>query len=224
MSGKTAVIIGATGLVGKQLVRLMIKDNRYKKIVLILRQSHELKDPKLEEVIINDFDKLIEYKTSMDAHDFYCALGTTRKKAGSKEAFIKVDVDYPLAFARIAKDQPQFSQLLVVTAVGANSSSPLFYNMTKGQLEDQLQELELNALKIFQPSLLLGDRSEVRYMEELAKFISGIASFFTIGSKKRVGAIRDVEVAKAMIDVAHLQEDGFKRYRPNQMIEIAYSE
>ncbi|WP_370089839.1 NAD(P)H-binding protein [Ekhidna sp.] len=223
MSAKKALVIGATGLVGKQLVRLLLKDESYDSVIVVTRRSHELKDPKLVEVIVKDFSKLSKYKSKMKAHDYYCALGTTRRKAGSKEAFLKVDVDFPLEFAKIVSDLPDFQQLLVVTAVGANSSSPLFYNMAKGKLEDGLLNLDLKSLKIFQPSLLLGDRPESRFFEEVAKVISSIASFFVIGSKRRVGAIRDVEVAKAMIEVAKKNEVGFNRYKPSHMIDIAYS-
>ncbi len=223
MAGKEAVVIGATGLVGRQLIRLMIKDDRYEKIIIVSRRPHEIKDPKLVELIVKDFDKLKDYQSKLNAHDFYCALGTTRKKAGSKEAFLKVDVEYPMEFANIAKSQPNFKQLLVVTAVGANSSSPLFYNKAKGELEDRLQGLNLNALKIFQPSLLLGNRKETRFLEEVAKILSSVASFFTIASKKRVGAIRDVEVAKAMLEVAKKEEPDFQRFKPGHMVEIAYS-
>ncbi|WP_421764466.1 NAD(P)H-binding protein [Ekhidna sp.] len=220
---KKAIVIGATGLVGKQLIRLMVKDEKYDSIVVVTRRPHEIKDPKLIEVIVEDFKDLKKIASKMNGNDFYCALGTTRSKAGSKEVFLKVDVEYPQEFARIAQSQTGFEQLLVVSAVGANSSSPLFYNSAKGQLEDKLQEMNLKALKIFQPSLLLGDRKEYRFFEEVAKVISAIASFFTIGSKKKVGAIRDVEVAKAMIEVAHKDEPGFQRFKPGQMIDIAYA-
>lgn len=223
MSGRKAVIIGATGLVGKQLVRLMIKDDRYETISLITRRPHELKDPKLVEIIVKDFDQLEKHASKMNGHDFYCALGTTRKKAGSKEAFLKVDVEYPTTFAEIARSQKNFEQLLVVSAVGANSHSPFFYNMAKGTLEERLKEMKLKALKIFQPSLLLGDRKEYRMLEEIAKIASGIASLFLLASKKRVGAIRDIEVAKAMIAIAHMNEPGFLRLKPRKMVEIAYA-
>ncbi|WP_425392605.1 NAD-dependent epimerase/dehydratase family protein [Ekhidna sp.] len=222
MSDRKAVVIGATGLIGTQLVRLMVKDDRYHTITIITRRPFEINDPKLVELRIKDFGELGNYSSNMDGHDFYCALGTTRKKAGSKEAFLKVDVEYPLAFAEIAKKQKNFQQLLVVSALGANSSSFLLYNKAKGELEDRLQELKLRSLKIFQPSLLLGDRKEFRLFEEVAKTISKIASFFVPGSKK-IGAICDEEVATAMIELAHKNESGFKRFKPKEMIEIAHS-
>lgn len=223
MSGRKALVIGATGLVGNQLVRLLLKEEAYSSVIVVSRRPHEIKDPKLVEIIVEDFDDLHKHASRMNADDFYCALGTTRKKAGSKEAFLKIDVEYPLELAKIANSQPDFKQLLVVTAVGANSSSPLFYNEAKGKLEDSLEALNLKALKIFQPSLLVGNRQEYRFFEEVAKVISAIASFFVIASKKRVGAIRDVEVAKAMIMVALQGKEGFERYKPDQMIDIAYS-
>ena len=201
----------------------MIAEDYYDSIVLIVRKPHEIKDPKVVELVVKDFKDLGKHRSQMDGHDFYCSLGTTRKKAGSKDAFLEVDVNYPMEFARIAKSQKDFHQLLVVTAVGADSSSMFFYNKAKGQLEDQLQALHLKALKIFQPSLLLGNRTEARLLEEIAKLLSSIASFFTFGSKKRVGAISDIEVAKTMIKIAVKEEAGFHRYKPNQIVNIAHS-
>ncbi|MEQ8904906.1 NAD(P)H-binding protein [Ekhidna sp.] len=223
MSARKAVIIGATGLVGRQLVRLILKDDRYDSVVIITRSPFEIQDPKLVEVRIKNFDDLQKHSSKMNGHDFFCALGTTRQKAGSKAAFLRVDVEYPIAFAKIASQQKDFQQFLAVTSIGANSSSPLFYNKAKGQLEDELQKMKLKSLKIFQPSLLIGDRNEFRFLEELAKVISGIATFFVIGSKKRVGAIRDVEVAKAMVETALKNQEGFERIKPGKMIDIAYS-
>ena len=110
----------------------MIAEDYYDSIVLIVRKPHEIKDPKVVELVIKDFKDLGKYRSQMDGHDFYCSLGTTRKKAGSKDAFLEVDVNYPMEFARIAKSQKDFHQLLVVTAVGADSSSMFFYTRPKG--------------------------------------------------------------------------------------------
>ena len=148
MSKKTAIIIGATGLVGKALVRLLLDKDYYSKITVVARRELAIKDNRLNVVIIKDFDKLEEFSSELVGNDYYCALGTTRKKAGSKEAFLKVDVDYPMEFAKMAMRQPDFNQFLVVTSLGANADSPLFYNMAKGQLEDELIKLEMKSLKI----------------------------------------------------------------------------
>lgn len=223
MSKKTAIIIGATGLVGKALVRLLLEKDYYEKITVIVRRELAIKDNRLNVVIVDDFDGLNDFSTHLNAHDYYCSLGTTRKKAGSKEAFLKVDVDYPIQFAKIAMQQPDFEQFLVVTSLGANADSPLFYNMAKGKLEEDLIKLGMKSLKIFQPSLLIGYRDEFRLGEEVGKFVSSIFSFFAIGSKNRLWSIRGDEVAMAMYKEAQEDKSGVVKYNPDKMIKIAYS-
>ncbi len=223
MSNKTAIIVGATGLVGKAIVRLLLDKDYYKKITVVARRELAIKDNRLNVLIVEDFDKLEEFSSELGANDYYCTLGTTRKKAGSKEAFLKVDVEYPIQLAKIAMKQPDFEQFLVVTSLGANSDSPLFYNMAKGQLEDELIKLEMKSLKIFQPSLLIGYRDEFRLGEAIGKFISSLFSFFAIGSKNRLWSIRGDEVAMAMFKEAHEDRSGVTKYKPDRMIKIAYS-
>lgn len=223
MSKKSALVIGATGLVGKALVRLLLEKDYYSKIIVVARRELAIKDNRLEVIIVEDFEKLNDYAGQLNANDFYCAIGTTRKKAGSKEAFLKVDVDYPVQFARMAMGQPDFEQFLVVTSLGANSDSPLFYNMAKGQLEDQLIDMKMKSLKIFQPSLLIGYRDEFRIGEEIGKFFSSVFSFFAVGSKNRLWSIRGDEVAMAMYKEAQEVRNGVTKYKPDTMIKIAYS-
>lgn len=223
MSKKTAIIIGATGLVGKALVRLLLDKDYYEKITVVARRELAIKDNRLNVIIIDDFDKLEEFSSDLGAHDYYCALGTTRKQAGSKEAFLKVDVEYPVQFAQIAMKQPDFEQFLVVTSLGANAESPLFYNMAKGKLEQELIKLEMKSLKIFQPSLLIGYRDEFRIGEEIGKFLSSVFSFFAVGSKNRLWSIRGDEVAMAMYKEAQEEKSGVTKYNPDKMIKIAYS-
>lgn len=223
MSSKKALIIGATGLVGKALVNHLLAKDSYEEIIVLSRRALEIENSRIRTVIIEDFDKLSEYKDQMNAEDVYCALGTTRKKAGSKENFIKIDLDYPLELARLTKDQTNFQQFLVVTSLGANSESPLFYNETKGKLEEALVELNIKSLGIFQPSLLLGNREEFRLLEAIGKFLSALLSFFVVGSKKRLWAIKGEEVAEAMYMVSKKPVLGVKYYKPNDMLKMIYA-
>ncbi len=221
-SSRKALIVGATGLVGKALVRLLLKKDRYEEIVVLTRRELAVKDNRLKIVLIEDFDQLAEYKDQMNVHDVYCTIGTTRKKAGSKEAFLKIDLEYPVELAKLTKDQPNFRQFLMVTSYGANPDSPLFYNQTKGQVEEELIKLDMRALKIFQPSLLLGYRDEFRLLEEIGKFFSALFSFFMVGPKKRLWSIRGDEVAEAMLLIAKKDKPGLKRYKPNKMLKLVY--
>lgn len=218
---RIALITGATGLVGKALVRLLLDKDYYSKIIILSRRELEIKDNRIEMVILEDFDKMEDVADKLNAHDVYCALGTTLKQAGSKEKFRKIDVEWPIELAKICSKQPLFEQYLVVTSHGANSDSPLFYNQVKGELEDQLKNLGLKSLKIFQPSLLLGYRDDFRFWEEVMKFLSAVLSFFMIGSKTRLWSIRGVEVALAMYKIARRGDEGTEIFSPRKMIQLA---
>jgi len=219
---RVALVTGATGLVGKALIRLLLSKDYYQKIIVLARRELAIKDNRIEIVLLEDFDKMNEVADRLNAHDVYCALGSTIKQAGSKERFLKIDVEWPLELAKITKNQPRFEQFLMVTAVGANSDSPLFYNQVKGQVEEELEKLDLKALKIFQPSLLLGYRDEFRFLEEVYKFLSAILSFFMVGTKRKLGSIRGTEVAAAMFHVARRREPGLEKFKPRRMIQLAY--
>jgi uncharacterized protein YbjT (DUF2867 family) len=223
MSSKKALIIGATGLVGKSLVKHLLEKDAYEEIIILSRRPIETSDDRLKLLLVEDFDKLADYKDQMNAHDIYCTIGTTRKKAGSKENYLKIDLEYPVEIAKLTMDQPDFNQFLMVTSLGANSGSPLFYNQTKGKVEEALISLNMKSLSIFQPSLLLGSRDDIRPLEVFAKIVSGMLSFFIIGSKKRLWAIRGDEVAEAMYMVSKNAEPGMKRYKPNDMLKMIYA-
>ncbi len=221
MEKRIALVTGATGLVGKQLMDQILAIDYYSTIKVFTRRPLNYKDNRIEEYVI-DFDQLDNHKEDMEAHDHYCCLGTTLRKAGSKEAFVKIDHDYPLQLAKIAMSYPSFVQFIVVTAVGANSSSPLFYNQVKGQIEDSLKELDMKRLHIFQPSLLLGPRDDFRFMENMAKVFSAILTFFVIGTKRRLWSVKGSDVAKAMLLVAQRSGDGIYVYKPAKIRKIAH--
>lgn len=220
MSGKTALIVGATGLVGRELLNVLLENDHYSKILIVGRSSPEVKDNRIEELLI-DFDNLTDYKDQISANDYYCCIGTTMELARSKEAFYRVDFTYTLELAKMAKEDSQFDQFHMVSSYGANSQSGLFYNAVKGQIEEALQELDLRALHIFQPSLLLGYRKNFRLWEELAKIVSGVLSFFIIGDRLKFWSIEGRDVAKSMFYVALSGETGVHVHKPLEMRRIA---
>jgi uncharacterized protein YbjT (DUF2867 family) len=218
---RKAVIVGATGLVGKELAKLILEDESYSDLTIIVR--HPMKDlvhEKLREKVVN-FELLEELDVNFTGADVFCTLGTTIKKAGTKEAFRKVDYEYPLALGRIAKSQGS-RQFLIITAMGASSSSYVFYNQVKGDVEEALKELKLPALKIFRPSLLLGKRSEFRIGEHISSVIFNVVSPVFIGPLKKYRAIQASSVAKGMIFAAKKDDSGitiYESYKIQQMSE-----
>lgn len=156
MTIKTALILGATGVVGTHLVKELSNSNNYKEIHLLTRREIESKEPNCE-VHIVEFDNLVRYADLFNVTDVFICLGTTIKKAKSKEAFRKVDYEFVIEAAKMAKAS-NVEKFLVITAMGANSKSKFFYSRVKGDVEGTLQQLELNSVHIFRPSLLLGER------------------------------------------------------------------
>jgi uncharacterized protein YbjT (DUF2867 family) len=202
---KTALIAGATGLVGSSLLRQLLKENYYHKIIVLVRKNIDTKDSRVVQQVV-DYNKLTQYANEMRADDVYCTLGTTIKKAGSQEAFKKVDYEYPLALGKIAK-QNGAQKFIIVTALGSDAKSPIFYNKVKGEIEDQLKSLKLPHLFILQPSLLVGDRKENRPGEKVAIVASKVFNHLFFGSLKKYRSINIEVVAFGMIHATrHFQE------------------
>ena len=176
---KTALIIGSTGLVGEQCLKVLLASNYYSKVIALTRRRLDSKNVKLENLVV-DFDKLVTYREQIKADDIYCAIGTTIGKAGSQAAFRKVDFEIPLQVAEIAK-QNGAEKFILVSSLSANAKSMVFYSRTKGQLEEALAKLNYGSLIIFRPSLLLGDRKEKRTGEQVAEFLMKKLPFLVSG-------------------------------------------
>lgn len=199
----TAVVAGATGMMGRQLVRLLLKDPAYQRVVVLVRRSTGISHPKLVEKQVS-FDRL---ESELDASllkdaDVFCTLGTTMKQAGSKEAFRKVDHQYPLALAKAALQQGAASYV-IVTAMWASERSWMFYTRVKGQLEQDLLSLGLPRLVILRPSLLLGDREDESFSDRATDRVFRLIDPLLIGPLARMKAIQCKDVAQAMIKMAH---------------------
>ncbi|QKZ12456.1 oxidoreductase [Spirosoma sp. KUDC1026] len=196
-TNKTALLIGATGLIGNLLARQLVDSPIYEKVKVLVRKSLPWQHPRLQEVQF-DFDHPNGLVTQAD--DIFCCLGTTIKKAGSQEAFRKVDYQYPLDIARLglANGAKQFA---IVTAMGADSKSMFFYSRVKGDVERDLAALNYPTLLIFRPSLLMGNRrqEDSRLGERIAESVMGLLNPLVPDKYKGVQASK---VANAMLTTA----------------------
>ena len=185
---KTAVIIGATGAVGKEILKEILADNFYNKVYILGRESiGKLDDEERLTKIIVDFEN-INFDTSiLEDADVFASLGTTIKIAGSKENQRKIDVDYTVNFSKLCEGKVR--SFNVVSAIGANSKSKNFYNSLKGELEDKLKVMNLGVLRIFQPSLLISKRNDKRFLEELFMKVSSIFQLILKGKAKKYSPI-----------------------------------
>jgi uncharacterized protein YbjT (DUF2867 family) len=168
-TNRKAIVAGGTGLVGQSLLKLLLDNDKYSSVQALGRRDTGLVHPKLK-YVLSDFEDADSLKDMISGDDVFCCLGTTMKKAGSKEAFYRVDHDYVinLAKAAISKGAQRF---FLVSALGADKKSMIFYNRVKGEVERDLSELGFDTLCIFRPSLLLGDRKEQRAGEDIAKSV-----------------------------------------------------
>ena len=203
---KTAIIIGATGLVGSTLVKQICENPNYSKVVLLLRKPLNINHSKLVQEVI-DFDKIDASKIVGD--DLFCAMGTTLAKAGSKENQYKIDCTYPYEIGKIAKANG-VKQYILVSSVGADFESSNFYLRTKGDLEKKIESLDFQNFVSVRPSLLLGDREESRLGEKIGAVLSSVLSPLLFGSLRKYHEIEATDVAKSMQRFANQGLSGVK--------------
>jgi uncharacterized protein YbjT (DUF2867 family) len=201
---KTALVIGGSGLVGGHLVRILLQDERYALIKLLVRKPIDLHHEKLAQLVV-DFDHLTEDDCRAD--DVFCTMGTTIAKAGSQEAFRKVDFDYPLAVAKAALKQGA-QQYFLVSSIGADKKSTVFYARVKGELEDRLAQLGYTTFVAFRPSFLLGDRKEFRMGEKIGIGLAKVLEPLMLGGLRKYKGIEAHKVAGAMVKWARREKGG----------------
>ncbi|MEP0706873.1 MAG: oxidoreductase [Parvibaculum sp.] len=195
--GKTALVAGATGLVGGHLVRHLTDGDAYAKVTTVARRPLAgVTSPKLDGIIA-DFEKLDVSLTGIAADDAFCALGTTIGKAGSQAAFRKVDHDYILSFARAAKAAGA-KQFMLVSSMGADPSSSIFYSRVKGETEQAVAAVGFETLHIFRPGLILGERTERRTLEGLGMGIAPFLNPLMLGPARPYRSIPADIIARAM--------------------------
>jgi len=212
---RTAIIAGASGLVGAELLRKLIDSDQYSLIYVLSRKKNGIVHEKTRELVI-DFDQLSELKFNEPVDDVYCTLGTTMNKAGSRRNFKKVDYEYVVALANLGK-RSGASKLLVISAMGANPKSSVFYNKVKGMTEEAIKNIGLNELVIFRPSLLLGERSEMRVAEKLSGFMMKALNVLIPDNYKAISAQK---VATSMLKMALKTNGSVTIVKSGEMLRV----
>lgn len=204
LQGKTALIAGASGLTGGHCLEFLLDTPYYSKVYALVRRPLGIRHPKLREYLA-DFDDPTSIRAVPKVDDVYCCLGTTIKKAGSQEAFRKVDFIYPVSLAREAVSGGA-KRFFIITAMGSNPGSRIFYNRVKGDVEEAVRALPFESVHIFRPSLLLGDRAEVRAAEKIGGMMAHFLTPLMVGPLRTYRAIEARAVAWAMVysAIAHL--------------------
>jgi len=214
---KTALIAGASGLTGKQCLFKCLESEAYSKVIALVRSKLHLKHPKLEQVVV-DYDK--PETLAIAADDVYCCLGTTIKKAGSKEAFRRVDYAYPLELAKqtLTKGATGF---FLVSAIGADKHSAIFYSRVKGELEENLSALPFKKIGVVRPSLLMGTRTEFRLGERIAQLLFKPLGILFVGPLINYKPVKDTEVAQSLLQLAINNLTGNITIENRMIIQIA---
>jgi uncharacterized protein YbjT (DUF2867 family) len=203
---KTAVVFGATGLVGKELVFELLEDPSFLKVKAVIRKPLPLSHPRLDQITIKDYSGLDAIKDQLAADVYFCCIGTTIKKAGSQEEFKRIDYDIPLKVAELAENL-KVSNLIVISSLGAKADTSNFYLRTKGLMEQEVQKRFTGNLKFMRPSLLLGHRSEFRLAEKFAQIMMMGLGFLMVGPLLKYKAIHAWDVAWGMIKATELPKN-----------------
>ncbi|MCG2419974.1 NAD(P)H-binding protein [Aequorivita sp. F47161] len=198
---KSAIILGATGLTGSILLEKLLTDASFEKIKLFSRSSVENNSPKIEEHLIDMF-QLEAHSEAFKADVVFCCIGTTKAKTPDKEIYKKIDYGIPVAAAKLAK-QNGIEKFIVISALGADEKSSIFYNKVKGEMERDVLQQNIENTYILQPSLIVGDRNESRLGEEIATFFMKTIGFLI---PKKYKMIKAETIAKAMLVLA---KDGY---------------
>lgn len=204
---KSAIVLGATGLVGKALTQQLLQDSRYGEITLLVRKplaASLFDDPqgKLNPIVI-DFEQLQDYQGYFTVDHVYCCLGTTIKSAGSQSAFRRVDFEYVHVAAQLARAQ-RASGFVWVSSIGADAKSSNFYLRVKGELENAIMTMpQLNHAAAVRPSLLVGEREESRFGEQLGIALGSVIAPLMIGGLRKYRPIQAADVAQQMIGLQH---------------------
>ncbi|MCC9018083.1 NAD(P)H-binding protein [Flavobacterium lipolyticum] len=197
---KKAILYGASGLVGSYILDNLLNNNNYEQVIIVVRKDLNIQHPKLK-TLIGDFNSLSKVVKDIQADEVFIALGTTQKKTPDKKLYYQIDHDYPILATKLAKENGA-KAVFLVSALGANAKSSIFYTKLKGETEEGIISLNLEHTCIFRPSMILGDRKESRPMEKVFIGIFKWINPIFMGSLSKYKGIEAEDIAKAMVKSA----------------------
>ena len=198
---KTAIIVGATGLTGRLLLKRLLKDDRYETIKLFSRNPCNINHSKIEEHLLDMF-QLQVHDDLFVADEVFCCIGTTKAKTPDKTMYLNIDYGIPVLLAQLCVKKG-IKTYIVISALGANKKSRIFYNRTKGRMEEDVLKERIENTYILQPSLIGGNRSEKRFGEKAAKIFMSVLNPFLVGKLKKYRSIHPETIVNAMVWLAN---------------------
>ena len=198
---KTAIILGATGLTGSILLEKLLNDDRYETIKLFSRKEIDGLPSKVNQYVGNLFE-LENFRADFTGDEVYCCIGTTAKKTPDKAVYTAIDYGIPVASAKLAKENG-ISTFLVVSALGANAKSSIFYNKTKGEMERDVLSEKIDHTYILQPSIIEGKRNEQRIGEKMGLVLFKLVQPLFFGKLKKYRSTEAEHIAQAMINLVN---------------------
>ena len=213
---KNILLIGASGLIGSELVQLLLRDDKIKSVKAFVRKSLAITDQKLFELLV-DFDCLEDFKHEFQGDALFCCIGTTRKKTPDLAAYKAIDYGIVLSAANLARSN-HVPQVHLVSAIGAAISSKIFYNRLKGEIEKDVLKLDFPTTLIYQPAMLIGKRSESRPAEFIAQKLMPFFDVFLLGKTRKYHSIEAKKVAESMLYNLHKSQKGASVLQYEKMI------
>lgn len=198
--GNTALLLGANGLIGNELLLYLLRNNKYNTVYAVTRQPLTIQNSKLINIIA-DQNTIQRHIKNIEVDHFFNCLGTTKSKTPNRQEYYKIDLEYPVQVAQTLKKNGCYS-INMVSSIGANTKSKNFYLKLKGEIETAIINLNFPNTNIFRPSILLGKRNEKRILEDISKIAINILSTFLIGNLKNYKSIKAKTVASAMVNIA----------------------
>lgn len=215
MIGQRTILVGASGLIGSFCLTRLLEEDEVKRVVVLTRRPLERSHAKLVEHL-TQFDRLTEHSALFEVDTVFCCLGTTLKAAGSRDAFEKVDYGYVKKVAELAAER-NVRQFLLISAIGANPHSPVFYSRIKGRAEEAVRQLTFHSVHILRPSMLLGSRTRPRLNEEMIKPLAKIAMPLFVGPMRRLRPVQAEKVATMMVKLAKGKYSGVNIHYPSAL-------